>query len=689
MKDKKGFTLIELLAVIIILGAVMTIAIPSISYAINNSRKEVYVKNAKSVINRAKIAVLEDNNYSQFLYDEDTTVYLHVNNIKLETGQISPFGELEDAYVVLAFNGARKDTPFDFYWISKDIHGNRIDLTSEDDLDVKDVYNNKARKLNNKAPIGVRNKIIIIDKDGNIVKASQVVEVTKDEAKECYSFQLIDGNNGVKEAKITFYDRNCGSDVTIPGIIEGYTVTTIYQYTFYNKGLTSVVIPGSVTTIESYAFTGNELVSVTLPEGLKSIGAAAFATNHLPSVYLPDGLTTISARAFKNNNISSFELPRSVKTIGSCAFCNNPIPNPTFLYATKNDGSDDYTTIRGYIGDLTEFTDKVFRLPAEKNGIALQKIANSSFYALSMPNWQVVIPDTVTEIGNSAFESTAIASVNLPDGLTKIGSSAFYNDRLTTINIPDTVTSIGALAFQNNYVPDTAPETMRWIYKRTTSGIDYSTIIGYSGKTKKNIVIPASQNGVALTELADSSIRYLSLTGGITIPSSVKKIGKLVFAYNNLTYIDNGDGDTSSPILYKRKDDGSIDKTVIISYGGRGTANVVIPSQVKELDNYAFYYTNIKGVEIPEGVTKIGSYAFQICKLEGTVVIPSTVTSIGTRAFHKVVNSGSNNGNLIKIVNKTGRSFNWQDITGGPSAATFVTGIVESWYGDIEVVDRE
>ena len=43
------------------------------------------------------------------------------------------------------------------------------------------------------------------------------------------------------------------------------------------------------------------------------------------------------------------------------------------------------------------------------------------------------------------------------------------------------------------------------------------------------------------------------------------------------------------------------------------------------------------------------------------------------------------NSELTTIVNKTGRSFDWQTITGGPSAATFETGTIENWYGDITV----
>ena len=44
MKDKNGFTLIELLAVIIILGILMIIAIPSVTRYISDSRKASYIK---------------------------------------------------------------------------------------------------------------------------------------------------------------------------------------------------------------------------------------------------------------------------------------------------------------------------------------------------------------------------------------------------------------------------------------------------------------------------------------------------------------------------------------------------------------------------------------------------------------------------------------------------------------------
>lgn len=50
MKNKKGFTLIELLAVIVILGLLMAIAIPSVTKYITQSRKKTVVSTMSNYI---------------------------------------------------------------------------------------------------------------------------------------------------------------------------------------------------------------------------------------------------------------------------------------------------------------------------------------------------------------------------------------------------------------------------------------------------------------------------------------------------------------------------------------------------------------------------------------------------------------------------------------------------------------
>jgi hypothetical protein len=123
-----------------------------------------------------------------------------------------------------------------------------------------------------------------------------------------------------KQVTITTY-TGTSKNVTIPNEIENLPVTTIRQWAFYDKNLTSISLPQNLTAIGKGALCRNYLTSISLPQNLTTIGSHAFHTNNLTSIDFPQNLTTIEENAFCYNNLTSINnLPQTLTTIGQYAF---------------------------------------------------------------------------------------------------------------------------------------------------------------------------------------------------------------------------------------------------------------------------------------------------------------------------------------------------------------------------------
>ena len=380
------------------------------------------------------------------------------------------------------------------------------------------------------------------------------------------------------------------SDVEIPSNIDGVRVVTIGFQAFYNKKLTSVIIPETVSKLEQFAFA-------------------------------------------YNSTLTHIEIPQSVTSLVDQVLNGCSLPDEeAFIYARNADGSENKTKLISYGG-------------ANKNP---------------------VIPEGVTIIGYRAFYNCGLLSVEIPNTVIAIEGEAFLQNSLTHIDIPDSVTNLIGTAFNNNKLVDEDA----FIYARKAGGgEDRTKVIGYGGANKTNVIVP---DGVL--EIGASAFAYCYISK-ITLPEGLKAIGYRAFEINNLTelkipatvtYIGYGviNGNylpEDKAYIFARNSDGSIDNTTLVSYGGNNSKTVTIPSTVKT---------------IKTGAIDRLTYA-------DTIIIPEGVEVIENKAFLKAT---WNNQTLTKIVNQTGKSFNWGNILYNTSGFEFVTGTVVSSYGNVEVV---
>ena len=247
-----------------------------------------------------------------------------------------------------------------------------------------------------------------------------------------------------------------------------------------------------------------------------------------------------------------------------------------YLYSISNNE----VTITGYDG----MVDGSLTIPSEIAGYPVTKIARGTFSrkgitAVSLPKYlktieasafgnnritSIEIPNSVEEIQSGAFAWNRIETLTFgvtDDPVTTsqiktIEDNAFVSNRISEINLPSTLQNLGSAAFNGQ-----ASETIqpKYWYALEDGVIDYTTIIGYTGRISSGDVIELP------SEIEVDGVRY-----------PLKVIGRATFYSTTNNYFST-------------------------------TCEMVIPNTVERIDSVAFLNVPFEKIVIPPSVTTLST----------------------------------------------------------------------------------
>ncbi|MBQ2972367.1 MAG: SpaH/EbpB family LPXTG-anchored major pilin [Ruminococcus sp.] len=402
--------------------------------------------------------------------------------------------------------------------------------------------------------------------------------------------------------------------ITIPATYNGKVVLSIDESAFQyidnntwhgNKNITSVDIPETVTNIAVCAFNDcTNLSSVNVVgDSLVSIQSAAFRLcTNLTDISFGNSLKYIGSQAFEGcSSLKPIELPNSISVVGEDAF-------PEFLQI--NEVGSEYQNNFVNVACEQSFTDENgiewlvgeynngwaikpanksainghVSIPSIYNGKTINAIAYEAFVSSEKNLTSISLPDTIVEIGTSAFQGCPLTSVKLNEGLVKINNGAFGQcTKLTSITLPDSLKIIGSYAFS---------QCVRLEDVDLGNGVEFiDDSAFYSCRKFKDITIPSSCkyiNGYAFGDIG--TIEKLTVNC-----VSLSSIG--ASALYNDTIQDIVVGDTLNNI-----------DTPLLS-GNKNIASVGLGSNVTISNPYAFYGNSNMTIETTSDATNVINYA--------------------------------------------------------------------------------
>ena len=420
------------------------------------------------------------------------------------------------------------------------------------------------------------------------------------------------------------------------------TLESVGSYIFYDCGVTRVTFPDGITELSPYTFYCTDLQEVHLPASLREIPDYCFWNCQLIALTIPDGVTRIGAHAvdwFTGEIIGAVTLPASVEFVGYRAFpdeCDVTALNPQVHFETATEYAERIPEYDWYGGEAADvlYSDGLFDYELSSRGAVL--LDCSRF--LNQPEVPDVleIPATlggypVVGLGAYALCTYDFAggrdfSIIVPEGVRFMTSDAFLCCHAATrISFPSTLDDLPESSFYHVSAEIDFPNGNPRYSCENGFLIDRDTqTLLYAAPSSQGQPIPA------VRRLGDSALDNWKPAGNeIRLPDTLESISPYA--------LDGQYTGDFSPLAALILPDGVRELSDCSIYGCWEIQLLRFPATLTEIPAYCVANCGLGAVEIPEGVTRIGEFAFYYYDWEQTelsaVTLPASVEFVGFRAF--------------------------------------------------------
>ena len=398
----------------------------------------------------------------------------------------------------------------------------------------------------------------------------------------------------VSSSNIYIENDNSGNLIIPEGI------TTVKMRAFQSNSTTpyikSIKFPKSLTTIGTLAFSAIGVEELIIPATVTHIDAAAFeVAPKLISVIFEGTPISLSATTFQNSNaITDIYVPWSTGKIAGAPwgaknatihYDGKGLPVPGLIYELNEDGNS-YSVV----GTDETFNSTVFEIPEKYQGKPVTKITSRVFENNQIIK-EVNLPDSIVEIGVSAFASSSLEKIKLPqnESLT-MGYTVFSRSNLENITIPGSVGYVEPAMFDGCSNLKTA------ILEEGITGIGTDC---FHGSALESIQLPETLNHISTYSLSNTMLARLNIPNGVTYidPSAFTDTNSLTQIHCDWEQGEKPDVEAYSPwgaynanVTYNSP---SVDNSVKIEWSGyRPTTVTTDLGYVEEIENnYDSEYT--------------------------------------------------------------------------------------------------